>query len=143
MIDGPVSVVAADLDGDGDQDLVSSNQRSQDLTIFFQESPGSFASPPSHLSGVPPLDTPGALAAADLEGDGDPDLVVVDEGSQDLRLFFQRTPGVFDPDPRALAPATNFDPKSLVVNDLDGDGDQDLVSINGFTNALTVFWGGR
>ncbi len=46
--------------------------------------------------------------------------------------------------PRVLGgAATTNAPVSVAAADLDGDGDQDLVSANNFGHTLTVFWGGR
>ena len=140
---GPISVMVADLDGDGDQDLVSANREGDNLTVFFQGSPGSFAAAPLVLGGFTITDAPRSVAAADLDGDGDQDLVSANEFGDTLTVFFQGSPGSFGAAPLVLGgSATTNLPVSVSAADLDGDGDQDLVSANRNGNNLTVFFQG-
>jgi hypothetical protein len=81
-------VTAADLDGDGDQDIVSANEFSGNLTAFFQLSPGSFADAPLTLGGATTTTEPTSIATADLDGDGDQDLVSANSGGHNLTVFF-------------------------------------------------------
>ena len=147
----PVSVAAADLDGDGDQDLVSANEDGSNrlarvlaLTVFFQLEPGSFAAAPFALGGSATTNAPVSVAAADLDEDGDQDLVSANFDGNNLTVFFQLSPKSFAAAPLALggSATTNF-PESVAAADLDGDGDQDLFSANVFGLNLTVFFGGR
>ena len=140
----PFSVATADLDGDGDQDLVSANQFGDNLTVFFQLSPGSFAAAPLALGGSATTNAPVSVAAADLDEDGDQDLVSANFDGNNLTVFFQLSPKSFAAAPLALggSATTNF-PESVAAADLDGDGDQDLFSANVFGLNLTVFFGGR
>src|SRR5262245_35446971 len=135
--DGPLSVAAADLDGDGDQDLVSANGDSNNLTVFFQLLPGSFAIAPLVLGRPGLTNFASSVAAADLDGDRDQDLVSAHSTSNSLPVFSQLSPGSFTATPRRLR---TIGPVSVVAADLDGDGDEDLVSANDRSNNLTVFF---
>jgi hypothetical protein len=142
--DWPVSVVAADLDGDGNQDLVSANRNGNNLTVFFQLSPGSFGAAPHTLGGFPTTESPVSVAAADLDGDGDQDLVSANLFGDNLTVFLQLSPRSFAASPLTLGgSASTNGPVSVAVADIDGDGDQDLVSANSHGFDLTVFFGGR
>jgi hypothetical protein len=131
-------VVAADLDGDGDQDLVSANLAGNDITIFLQLSPGSFAGAPQALGGPGVTDGPFALAAADVDGDGDQDLVSANSDGNDLTVFLLG--GSLAGTPLVLGGAGVTDgPFSVAAADFDGNGDLDLASANSDGNDLTVF----
>jgi hypothetical protein len=138
--DGPGTVRVADLDGDADLDIVSGNGGSRNLTVFFQVSPGNFGATPQTLGGPEVTNVPASIAAADLDDDGDVDLVSANQNSNDLTLFFQQAPGIFG-NPLALGGTGVTDLLSgLTAADLDGDGDMDLVSANQNGDDLTVFF---
>ena len=94
-----------DLDGDGDVDIASANELGDDVTIFFQTAPGVFDRLPLVLADSTALDSPGGLEAADLDGDGDADLVSANALSGSLTLFEQTAPGVYDPVPSVVGRA--------------------------------------
>ncbi|MEW6744287.1 MAG: FG-GAP-like repeat-containing protein [Planctomycetota bacterium] len=129
------AVAAADLDGDGDLDLVSANYNGRSLTIFFQTSPGTFTPDVNNPHTDPDMGEPTSVAAADLDGDGDLDLVSAYPGSYytpgNLTIFFQTSPGIITPDPNNPHMDPHMEgPQSVAAADLDGDGDLDLVSAN-------------
>ena len=86
---------AADLDGDGRQDLlVSGNRRSRTLTILYQRTPRVFGSTRAGALGVIPdnillgTTTPLEILPIDLDEDGDPDLMVPDYDGGTLNIYF-------------------------------------------------------
>ena len=145
-------VVAADLNGDGRLDLASSNESSDNLTIFFQELEGGFENdaPPDVALGLglnhPDLNHPIGLEVADLDRDGLLDLAMSNTESATVTVFFQTSPGEFDPVPTVLeddptAPNFMFTEQrapNVEVADLDGDGWLDLA----FTHYNAPFPGG-
>src|SRR5213594_3363273 len=66
----PVSMVAGDLDGDGDNDLAVANKDSNDISVLLN-GPGSLFSPGGSFKVAK---GPVSLVARDLNGDGDLDL---------------------------------------------------------------------
>jgi len=138
QIQRPGSVTAADLDGDGDVDLASTSSVSNAILVFYQTGPGAFDPVPLALSAPPIMVNPALVFAVDIDADGDADLVSANPGSTNLTIFFQSTPGDFDPLPFAMGEAP-YVPGTIAAGDLDGDGDVDLVSTNAARDKLLIF----
>ncbi len=113
-------VAVVDYDRDGDLDLVTVTSRGE-LVVRSNLRQGSFQSIPLGVSGA--VD----VAAADLDADGLPDLVVATKTS--VILLINRGEGKFERVPGgdlAKLPA-GFVPRCVTVADLDNDGFHDIV----------------
>jgi hypothetical protein len=132
---GPRAVTTADMDGRGCPDLISTDATDGSLSILHCDptTPGQF-----YLSVVHHPVGPGALrtAAADLDGDGDPDLVVTRAADvlvvENTGLGFMAA-GV----PNPAGPS----PRHVSVVDLDGDLRLDLVVSSSADGAVWVLRG--
>jgi VCBS repeat protein len=119
----PTRIVAANLTGDGRPDLIllTSESANNAVAVLLNDaaSPGSFGAP--QLLSVPFAED---AAAADLNGDGRPDLVIA--GST-LMVALQNAsaPGTFAA-PATLYPGSGTGFLSVAVGDLDGDGSPDV-----------------
>ena len=140
-----------DLDGDDDIDMVSGN--GDGTFILYENENGSFTrNPPNNplsnlsLSNDFSVYT-SAPAFADLDNDGDPDLV---SGNGDGTFqYFENIDGIFEEKTGSENPFDGFSVGSISRNsrpnsaptfvDLDGDGDLDLVSGRGNGNTLVEF----
>lgn len=81
---GAKSLAAADLDGDGSDDLVVASWESPELTILF----GGSAEP--RRTTVRSGENPWAVTAADFDGDGRPDLAVANFGDGRVTVLLTR-----------------------------------------------------
>ncbi|MFQ5552822.1 MAG: FG-GAP repeat domain-containing protein [Thermoplasmata archaeon] len=70
--DGPQSVAIADLNRDGQPDLVTANSRGNTGSVLLGDGTGSFGAPTDFPAGVAPI----SVAIADLNGDGRLDLAL-------------------------------------------------------------------
>jgi serine/threonine protein kinase len=82
--DRPFMVAAADLDGDGDLDLATPNERPSTVSILLNRGDGSFEPGGEHTVGTHPR----SVQAGDLDGDGDVDLAVANLDSNDVRVLW-------------------------------------------------------
>lgn len=122
---GAASVYAADVDGDGDIDVLSAAVLA--FEIAWYESDGS--SPPSFVRRVISVsqNRAEAVSAADLDNDGDIDILSAST-NEDVIAWFDNDGGA---DPAFVERTVSADiggPVSLVVADLDRDGDSDIVT---------------
>ena len=132
---GAAGVFAADMDGDGDMDIVSAS--SNDNTIAWYENNG--AADPTWTAAdiVTNAGFARDIHAADLDGDGDMDIVSADFG--DNTIAWYENNGAADPTWTAANIVTNANaPHSVFVADMDGDGDMDIVSADSGDN--TIAW---
>jgi hypothetical protein len=78
---------------------------------------------------------PSSVVAADLDGDGRPDLAATSWNSANLRVFFSSPNGTF---PAKMDLATGAIPYSIAAGDLDGDGRPDLAVANSGSHTVSV-----
>jgi hypothetical protein len=112
----PLYLSAAVLTSDGLLDVVSANAQDGTLAVFFNnaQTPGTFNSPLV-------LDSPGAsqLAIADMNGDGQPDLISADFN---VSLFLQSSAGTFASPITLYSGGANW----VAAGDLNHDGSPDI-----------------
>jgi len=114
--DGESGIASADLNGDGNLDLVMTNNAG--AWVFLGNGDGTFQAPINY--GAPYADT---LALADVNGDKTLDLVVPDFYNNTVWVLLGNGDGTFKP---AVAYATDWFPESIVVADFNGDGKPDF-----------------
>ena len=148
----PTSVIAADLTGNGLDDLIVANALDNSVTISLQTAPGKFAAPIT----VPVGETPSDITVADLSGSSLPDIVVTDQASGEVTVLLNNSAHTFSQqldfststEPSTVnttsgSPTLNSValPVSLVAGDFLGNGQTDLVVVDRGTHSLTVLPG--
>ncbi len=123
-------LVAADLNGDGAADIVTT-ESSRSIAVVLNRGDGVFLDSVTYSLGAA---IPFGLAVDDLDGDGDLDLVVATVRGG--RILLNHGDGVFD-EPVVLF--RGDDAHAVQVGDLDGDGDPDLVFTGMATDTLMVW----
>jgi uncharacterized protein (DUF2141 family) len=91
----PVSVAVGDFNGDGKLDLAIANRKDNTVTVLLGDGKGGFTEAPG--SPFPVGVEPWSLAVGDFNGDGRPDLVVANEGSNNVTVLLNTTPGLAVP----------------------------------------------
>jgi len=124
---GPYAVAIADLDGDGHPDIASVSNGVDSITVHRSTStPGSIilAAGVNYATSYSPVD----IAAADLDGNGTPDIAALNENGSSISVFLSQGPN---------SPAiTSFTPST------GGTGTQVTISGVNFTGATAVSFGG-
>lgn len=133
---GSTSVAIGDIDGDGKQDLIVSNNIGTISILRNTGSPGvvSFATNVDFAAGA----NPQTVAIGDVDGDGKVDLAVTNQGSNTVSVFRNTsTPGAVN-----FESSVNFaaatDPVFIAMGDLDGDGKVDLAIANFAIDQVSV-----
>lgn len=137
----PVDVAVADVDADGDPDLVCCDQASNRIVVFRQEAPMVFAPTGvgTAVGGAGATDGPRAVVVADLDSDGRVDIATANEAGGNVALLLRSNARWFASAPIAVGgPATTAQPNDVTIGDLDADGRNDVLSSNG-NGTLALF----
>jgi hypothetical protein len=124
---GPSTIVVADFNGDGALDLAVATYYS--VNILLGNGDGTFQAVQYYYASIDPF----SVAVGDFNGDGHPDLAVVGYlvvgGNNDSRvsILLGAGDGTFQ---AAQSYTVGFDPLSVAVEDLNGDGYPDLIVAN-------------
>ena len=120
--DNPYCVHAADLDGDGDIDVLSASSLAG-VDWYENYGEGHFG-PPQPISA--PTDRPNNVLAADLDEDGDMDVLSDSHENQSISWYENLGEGEFGSE-QIITPLAGVI-EDLDAEDLDGDGDLDVLS---------------
>ena len=128
------SVFAADLDGDGDTDVLSAS--SSDDKIAWYESDG--GSPPSFTERVISTTAISATSvfATDVDGDGDADVL---SASRNKIAWYESNGGSPPAFTERVISTTADHAGSVFATDLDGDGDADVLSASWNDNKIAWY----
>jgi hypothetical protein len=132
----PERMTAADLDGDTDVDLATSNRDTADASVLLNNGAGVFTAGPT-------LSVPGeprGIVAADLSGDLLADLAVAEHDGQRVAVFTNLGGATFGA--AAFVSLGIFGPDGITAANVDGDLDRDLLfatSANGLEWVSVLF----
>lgn len=128
-------IASGDIDGDGKHDIVSGSIASSNISVYRNTSTS------GNISFAPKIDiavtgSPYDIAIRDMDGDGKSDIAIVDNGITFNGMCVFRNTGTIGT--ISFAPKIDFttqlSPKSIIAEDLDGDGKTDI----GFTNQTST-----
>ena len=133
----PELVFLADLDGDGDQDVIGQSEFDYELAWYENAGDGTFGGQNMIVDyDLPPDGTPTVwwdIVPADMDGDGDIDIVTSEPNRADKIIWYENVDGKGDfSELHTHTGLTNegvaLIPLELSVVDIDGDGDNDILA---------------
>lgn len=145
-LNSPAAVVMADVNGDGKMDIVEIGS-DQTIAVLLGKGDGTF-DPPNAYYVTGTAATPEALVVADVNGDGKPDIIVVNNAIATVSVLLGNGDGTFKAQTAAEAAAGKGTPApsypvgngviSVAVADLDGDGFGDIVTADFTDNTVSI-----
>ncbi len=130
-LDGANRVVIADFNRDGVMDLaVSAFRASSGVQVFLGNGDGTFKSPVAYAPGSGAA----SLATADLNHDGNPDIVIANETGDSVTVLLGNGDGTFQA-PVSYAISSAFG--SVVLGDFNNDGRIDIAT-TGYTTVSHI-----
>jgi hypothetical protein len=130
---GAVSVHTADMDGDGDMDVLSASELDNKIA-WYENNNGQPADFTTHVISEQQILEEGARSvyAADADGDGDMDVFYVSENENKIAWFENKggSPLTFT-DHIIISTDVAIHPKEIYAADIDSDGDIDALSALG------------
>ena len=134
---GAFSVYAADVDGDGDLDILGAAEQDDDITWWENSFDGRtvyFSSAQTTIDGS--FDGAISVHATDMDGDGDMDVLGAAIIANDI-AWWENTAGDGSAWTEHTVDASFSGATSIFVADVDGDGDEDVLGAAEFANDIT------
>jgi hypothetical protein len=128
----PPALTAADINGDGNPDLVVTDAGDNGVDVLLNNSNGTFTGPTAFGSGG---SSPESLAVADINGNGKLDLVIANTGSNTVSVLPNIGNGNFG-NPYTFRVGSS--PASVAAGDFNGDGLTDVAVANSGDNNVSV-----
>ncbi|HEU0122002.1 MAG TPA: FG-GAP-like repeat-containing protein [Bryobacteraceae bacterium] len=135
---GPFSLAAADVNGDGFVDLLTTNFGTGTLGVLLGSGTGTFsaaAGSPIAIGGQP-----GYVLVADFNGDGKPDAAVSNFSANNVSIFLGSGTGGFTAAPGGPV-AVGVGPVGMASADFNADGKADLAVTNFGGQSVSILLG--
>lgn len=130
----PWSVVVADFDHDGNQDVASVSRAERSVTVRLGEGDGTLRDSQNYAVGI----SPRSLVVADFNKDNHPDLATANLLSNDISVLLGNGDGSFQD---SVNYAVGEKPRFIITDDFNHDGNADLANSNRDDHSISVLLG--
>jgi len=128
---GPVSVTSADVNADGNSDLIVANWISSTISVLMNNGDGTFATKVDYATGS----YPSSVTSTDVNGDDKSDLIAANKGGDTVSVLMNNGDGTFA---NKVDYATGSMPYFVSSADVSGDGKADLIVANMNSKVVSV-----
>ncbi|MBI1804429.1 MAG: VCBS repeat-containing protein [Ignavibacteriae bacterium] len=128
---GPWGVAIADVDGDGDNDIVTADVNADVISVLHNNGNGTFASKVDYATGA----SPRSVALGDVDNDGDIDVVAANNGFSTVSVLKNDGVGGFSSRNDYSAGGS---PSCVALADINGVGSLDIVTALANGNAISI-----
>ena len=135
--DGAYSVYAEDIDGDGDVDVLSASLY-DDKVAWFENVDGQGNFGVQQIISLE-ADEANSVYAVDFDGDGDMD-VLSSSNEDDKVAWYENIDGAGTFGTQQIITTNEVEVKSAYADDLDGDGDMDVLSVSTSLSYGEIHW---
>ena len=129
----PYAIVVADLNHDGNLDLVVDNHAGQ-ISVLLGNGDGTFQTAKYYAAGSNPL----SVVVGDFNKDGKPDIAVANKASNNVSVLLGNGDGTFK---TAVNYPAGTNPVRIASGDFNGDGNLDLAVANSGSNNISILMG--
>jgi len=127
-------IATGDLDGDGDRDLVVTDEQANRASVMINSGGGAFLPPVHYGAGNGPV----GVATGDLNGDSKLDVVTANREGGSVTILFGAGDGTFASETEL---ETGPDCRAVAIGFVNGDALPDLVTANGQSGTASVLLG--
>ena len=132
----PYSVAAADVNGDTKADVIVANYGANNVGVLLNTGNGAFVAQVTYSTGS--NSRPYSVAAADVNGDSKPDIIVANYGTSNVGVLLNTGNGTFA-DQVTYSTGSNSRPYSVAATDVNGDSKPDMIVANNGGRNVGVF----
>ncbi|HLT46366.1 MAG TPA: FG-GAP-like repeat-containing protein [Rubricoccaceae bacterium] len=126
-----------DLDGDGDSDLITSQEDANDARVLLNDGEGTYDGFTVHP--IPGASVPSPLEGADFDHDGDLDIAIASIANGTVAVLLGDGAGGFES--ITTYPTAGANGRSVALGDFDGDGHDDIVTASRQDGVLSFLRG--
>jgi len=130
----PMSIVAADFRGNGDQDIAIANDLDNTVSILLGNGDGTFQPQVTYGTGLGPE----GIAVGDFNRDGKLDLAIVNDLADTVSVLLGNGDGTFQ---LHVDYATGLEPIGIAAGDFNGDGKLDLAVTDQVEDTVSILLG--